>query len=101
MASEREALFALAHASTRARLIAAALALDTLVRTTNAGRDLLDAAAGLQILATRGKLDLDDAGRSRARKFADTIRQLVADPIYAAVEAHRAAYAAYDQAAER
>jgi hypothetical protein len=29
-----------------------------------------------------------------------SIRQLVADPIYAAVEAHRAAYAAYDGAAE-
>jgi hypothetical protein len=86
----------------RARLIAAALALDTLVRTTNAGRDLQDAAAGLQILATGGTLDLDEAGRLRARQFAETVRQLIVDrdPIYAAIEAHRAAYAAYDGAAE-
>jgi hypothetical protein len=86
----------------RARLIAAALALDTLIKTTNVGRDLQDAAAGLQILATGGTLDLDDAGRSRARKFAETVRQLIADrdPIYGAIEAHRAAYAAYDEAAE-
>ena len=55
----------------RARLIAAALALDTLIKTTTPSRDLLDAAAGLQILATGGTLDLDDAGRSRARKFAE------------------------------
>ena len=84
----------------RARLIAAALALDTLIKTTTPSRDLLDVAAGLQILATGGTLDLDEAGRNRARKFADTVRQLVADPIYAAIEAHRAAYAAYDGAAE-
>jgi hypothetical protein len=84
----------------RARLIAAALALDTLIKTTTPSRDLLDAAAGLQILATGGTLDLDDAGRSRARKFADAVRQLIVDPIYAAIEAHRVAYAAYDQAAE-
>ena len=86
----------------RARLIAAALALDTLIKTTTPSRDLLDAAAGLQILATGGTLDLDDAGRSRARQFAETVRQLIADrdPIYAAIEVHRAAYAAYDAAAE-
>jgi hypothetical protein len=86
----------------RARLIAAALALDTLTKTTTPSRDLLDAAAGLQILATGGTLDLDDAGRSRARKFAETVRQIIAarDPIYGAIEAHRAAYAAYDAAAE-
>jgi hypothetical protein len=83
-------------------IITAALALDTLIKTstTPVSRDLLDAAAGLEILATGGSLDLDDAGRSRARKFAETIRQLVADPIHAAIEAHRAAYAAYDAAAE-
>jgi hypothetical protein len=86
----------------RARLIAAALALDTLIKTTTPSRDLLDAAAGLQILATGGTLDLEDAGRSRARKFADTVRQIIVDhdPIYAAIQAHRAAYAAYDAAAE-
>jgi hypothetical protein len=84
----------------RARLIAAALALDTLIKTTTPSRDLLDAAAGLQVLATGGTLDLDDAGRSRARKFADTVRQLIVDPIHATIEAHRPAYAAYDGAAE-
>jgi hypothetical protein len=86
----------------RARLIAAALALDTLVKTTTPSRDLLDAAAGLQILATGGTLDLDETGRLRARQFAETVRQLmvVRDPIYAAIEAHRASYAAYEAAAE-
>jgi hypothetical protein len=84
----------------RTRLIAAALALDTLIKTTTPSRDLLDAAAGLQVLATGGTIDLDDAGRSRARKLADTVRQLIVDPIYAAIEAHRAAYAAYEGAAE-
>jgi hypothetical protein len=61
----------------RARLIAAALALDTLVRTTNAGRDLQDAAAGLQILATGGTLDLDEAGAfapgNLPRRFANSL----------------------------
>ena len=84
----------------RARLIAAALALDTLIKTTTPSRDLLDAAAGLQILATGGTLDLDETGRNRALQFAETVRQLIRDPIYAAIEAHRAAYAAYDAAAE-
>jgi hypothetical protein len=86
----------------RARLIAAALALDTLIKTTTPSRDLLNAAAGLQILATGGTLDLDETGRLRARQFAETVRQLIVarDPIYAAIEAHRAAYAAYDAAAE-
>jgi hypothetical protein len=86
----------------RARLIAAALVLDTLIKTTTPSRDLLDAAAGLQILATGGTLDLDDAGRLRARQFAETVRQLIVgrDPIYGAIEAHRAAYAVYDHAAE-
>jgi hypothetical protein len=84
----------------RARLIAGALALDTLIKTTTPSRNLLDAAAGLQILATGGTLDLDEAGRLRARQFADAVRQLIRDPIHAAIEAHRAAYAAYDAAAE-
>jgi hypothetical protein len=86
----------------RARLIAAALALDTLIKTTTPSRDLLNAAAGLQILATGGTLDLDETGRLRAHQFAETVRQLIVarDPIYAAIEAHQAAYAAYDAAAE-
>jgi hypothetical protein len=57
----------------RARLIAAALALDTLIKTTTPSRDLRDAAAGLQILATGGTLDLDKTGRNRAlRQFASS-----------------------------
>jgi hypothetical protein len=84
----------------RARLIAVALTLDTLIKTTTPSRDLLDAAAGLQILATGGTLDLDEAGRNRARQFAETVRQLIRDPIYATIAAHRAAYAACDEAAE-
>jgi hypothetical protein len=64
----------------RARLIAGALALDTLIKTTSASRDLLDAAAGLQILATGGTLDLDEAGRLRARQFAEAVRQLIVAP---------------------
>ena len=59
----------------RARVIAGALALDTLTRTTRPSRDLQDAAAGLQIIATGGSLDLDDAGRLRARQLAEAVRQ--------------------------
>ena len=51
-----------------------ALALDTLARWTLPGRDLLDAAAGLNILATGGNLDLDAVGRLRARELAGAVR---------------------------
>jgi Peptidase S24-like len=66
----------------RARLIAAAMALDTLTKTTTPSRDVLDAAAGLEILATGGTLDLDEIGRSRARQFAEVVRQLMAAPVH-------------------
>jgi hypothetical protein len=42
----------------------------------------------------------NDPGYLRARQFAEAVRQLIVDPIYAAIEAHRAAYIAYDHAAE-
>jgi hypothetical protein len=58
----------------RALVICGALALDTLVRWTLPGRDLLDAAAGLNIIATGGNLDLDAVGRLRARELAAAVR---------------------------
>jgi hypothetical protein len=61
----------------RARIIAGALALDTLAQTAELSRDLQDAGAGLQILATGGTLDLDEVGRRRAGQFADAVRQLI------------------------
>ena len=45
----------------RTRAIVGALALDALTWATSS-RDILDAAAGLAIIATGGTLDLDDAG---------------------------------------
>jgi hypothetical protein len=49
------------------------LALDGL-RWAASNRDILDAAAGLNIIATGGTLDLDDAGRHRARELAQAVR---------------------------
>jgi hypothetical protein len=71
-----EALDALAAgmAPDRARVIAGALALDAF-RWTTPSRDLLDAAAGLRIIATGGTLDLDEAGRARARQLAEAVRR--------------------------
>jgi hypothetical protein len=63
----------------RASAIAGALALDTLVKTTTASRDLLDAAAGLHVIATGGTLDLDETGRIRASLLADAVRQIIGD----------------------
>lgn len=58
----------------RSKLIAGALALDTLVLSGTNDRDLLDAAAGLQTLATGGTLDLDDAGRERSAHLERVVR---------------------------
>ncbi len=52
------------------------LALDTLTRITRASRDIIDAAAGLNTLATGGALDLDEAGRRRARHLAAAVRAI-------------------------
>lgn len=60
----------------RAAAIAAALTLDTLARTSpTPGRDLLDAAGGLEMLVA-GRLDLDQAGRARAALLAAHVRAL-------------------------
>jgi hypothetical protein len=60
----------------RARVSAGALAMDTLILFCPwASRDLLDAAAGLRVIATGGTLDLDGAGRRRARHLAEAVRE--------------------------
>jgi|HubBroStandDraft_6_1064221.scaffolds.fasta_scaffold1760643_1 chloramphenicol 3-O-phosphotransferase len=64
------------RAPDRARLLAGALALDTVRRSGIADRDMHDAAAGLEAIATRGSLDLDEKGRARAAVLADAVRAL-------------------------
>ncbi len=59
----------------RAAVLAAALALNTYCNGRQPSRDLLDAAAGLESLATGGALELDASGRQRAAALATTIRQ--------------------------
>ena len=59
----------------RSRLIAGALALDTLRLLGEADRDCLDAAAGLEVLATGGRLDLDATGKKRAGVLAQAVRR--------------------------
>jgi hypothetical protein len=59
----------------RAAVLAAALALSTHCSRTDPSRDMLDAAAGLETLATGGTLDLDATGRQRAAKLAQIVRQ--------------------------
>ena len=60
----------------RTALLTAALALNThCLSSDSPSRDMLDAAAGLEILATGGTLDLDDAGRARVARLAQLVRQ--------------------------
>jgi hypothetical protein len=59
----------------RSRLIAGALALDTLRLRGEAGRDLLDAAAGLELQATGRMLELDVGGRELAAILASAVRR--------------------------
>jgi hypothetical protein len=59
-----------------ARLLSGALALETLRLSGKADRDCLDAATGLEILATGGTLDLDESGRSRAAHLAVVVRRI-------------------------
>jgi hypothetical protein len=66
------------RAPNRARVIAGALALNTLIHRGECDRDLLDAAAGLEYVATGGALDLNEAGRRRAGALADAVRRLAA-----------------------
>ena len=58
-------------------VLKAALALNIYCHRTNADRDMLDAAAGLDLLATGGTLDLDAVGRQRAWTLAQIVRQAV------------------------
>ena len=60
----------------RADVLNAALVLSTYCQRTNADRDLLDAAHGLERLATGRTLDLDATGRQRATKLAQIVRHL-------------------------
>ena len=59
----------------RTAVLSAALDLNTYCQGIDASRDLLDAAAGLETLATGGTLDLDATGRQRALKLAQVVRQ--------------------------
>ena len=60
----------------RACLVAGALALDTIRLRGGASREVLDAAACLELLATGGTLDLDAQGRIRAKHLADVVATL-------------------------
>jgi hypothetical protein len=62
----------------RVRVIAGALALNTLIHRGENDRDVLDAAAGLASVTTGGSLDLDEAGRRRAGVLADVVRRIAA-----------------------
>ena len=61
----------------RTDVLNAALILSTYCLRHAASRDLLDAAAGLEWLATGEVLDLDATGRQRALKLAQIVRQAV------------------------
>lgn len=60
----------------RSQIICTALALQTAALGAF-DRDLLDAAAGLEILATGGQLDLDETGRQRAGELAKVVAKLI------------------------
>lgn len=59
----------------RARVLAGALALDSLCQAGSADRDILDAAAGLRMLAEARTFDLDAEGRARAGRLAEAVRK--------------------------
>ena len=61
----------------RTAMLSAALDLNTYCHGIDASRDLLDAAAALETLATGGTLDLDATGRQRAMKLAKVVRQAI------------------------
>jgi len=63
----------------RAQLLAGALALDTLCREEVVDRDLLNAAAALQMLAEGRALDFDAAGRARAAHLAEVVRKVATE----------------------
>lgn len=55
----------------------AALILYTYCQRAEVTQDMLDAAAGLEIMATGGTLDLDEVGRRRATALAQVVRRAV------------------------
>lgn len=59
----------------RVRVLSGALALDTLCAEGVTDRDILDAAAGLQLLATGRAWELDERGRARAAHLAEAVRK--------------------------
>ena len=67
--------------SDRAKLIAGALALQTLVRQGRASRDILDAAAGIETVATGGILELEASGRERAVRLAIVVRNVAGNDL--------------------
>ena len=75
-----DAVYALAELAAgrtpeRSRLLAGALALDSLVQHGKPDRDLLDAAAGLNAFATGERPELDDRGRARAGHLATVVQR--------------------------
>ena len=58
----------------RTALLSAALARSALCHRGGGDRDLRDAAAGLETLATGGTVELDAAGRERAAGLAALVR---------------------------
>ncbi len=62
----------------RSTLLGGALWLQTVARRNRDNRDLLDAASGLETMATGGHLDLDNSGRARASHFAALVASLPA-----------------------
>lgn len=70
--------FAAGNTPGRTTLLSGALALNTLIHSGQADRDILDAAAGLEAAATGGCLDLDADGRKRAASLAIVVRRLAA-----------------------
>lgn len=64
----------------RRQVLAGALALTNLLIRVTPDRELIDAAAGLDALATGRKLDLNDEGRARTARLAARVRsELSAD----------------------
>ena len=61
----------------RTDVLNAALILNTYCQRAEVTQDMLDAAAGLEIIATGGTLDLDEVGRRRATALAQVVRRAV------------------------
>jgi hypothetical protein len=60
----------------KARLLAGALAVNTIILRGRADRDVLDAGAGLEALAKGEEFELDEIGRKRALHLASVLSKL-------------------------